>query len=97
MSKSAPVWPCLAFNSDGEQLEVYPDLVINLEYWDCECERDYIHALDKTVCEKCGQTQELGPSSHENEVREMVKSTRFQSDYKEHDAGQALLPKFGDI
>lgn len=73
MNSNAPVWPHLAFNSDGERIEVYPDLVLNLDYWDCECEHDYIHALDETVCERCGQTRESGPSSHENEVRDRVK------------------------
>lgn len=92
MNSNAPVWPYLAFNSDGERIEVYPDLVLNLDYWDCECEHDYIYALDKTVCERCGQTQESGPSSHENEVRERVKNLP-QPDGNEHGTGRELSPK----
>jgi len=71
-----PAWPKRVLNSDGERLEVHSDLVLNLEYWDCECARDYIHALDKAACERCGQTQESGPSSRENEVRKQVKTAR---------------------
>lgn len=88
MSKSMPIWPYLAFNSDGERLEVYPDLVINLEYWDCECKHDYIRALDNVACERCGQTRESSPSSHENEVRKQVKNMLSQPNHKEHDVGK---------
>lgn len=60
------------YNAYGERIEDLGDLVLNFDYWDCECERDYIHPLSQKVCKVCGTLQEDGPSSHENEVLQQV-------------------------
>lgn len=56
-------------NEYGEELEVYPDLVLNLEYWDCDCEADYIHAVNVPQCWRCRATFEQRPNAREPEVR----------------------------
>jgi len=45
---------------------------INLteEYWDCECETNYIHYKTKTWCPICKKQQEEQPPSRLNEVVE---------------------------
>ena len=63
-------------NQHGDRVEVTGDITLNLDYWDCECERDYIHPLTQTVCSACGFSQEDGPSSHENEVQAQVYAKR---------------------
>jgi hypothetical protein len=38
-------------------------------YWDCECEKDYIHAKDTShQCDLCGASQDEQPDSHYDEV-----------------------------
>lgn len=38
------------------------------EYWDCECERNYIHHKNQPCCTKCGSIREDCPSSRFDEV-----------------------------
>jgi hypothetical protein len=39
------------------------------DYWDCECDQDYIHLKSKSYrCEKCEYTADCGPDSRVNEV-----------------------------
>ena len=46
---------------------------LNSNYWDCECEENYIHKKSKTFCSKCGAEEENQPDSHANEVEAMLK------------------------
>lgn len=56
-------------NSFGEALEIYPDgIVLNLDYWDCNCATHYIHPISKESCPRCDARQEEMPSSREREV-----------------------------
>jgi len=38
------------------------------DFWDCECESDYIHAKDETNCVKCGTPVDDRCDSRVNEV-----------------------------
>lgn len=38
------------------------------KYWDCECERNYIHSSSETVCPKCGAHRDEQPDSIVAEV-----------------------------
>ena len=38
------------------------------EYWDCECEKNYIHPKSDATCLKCGCAHEDRPDSHTIEV-----------------------------
>ena len=44
------------------------DVVLTDEYWDCECDDNYIHPVSQLRCDICGADQEDAPSSHYNEV-----------------------------
>lgn len=47
-----------------------PDVQTTLEYWDCECEHNYIHPATHTWCHKCKAHKEEMPSSRVEEVLE---------------------------
>lgn len=41
----------------------------NPDYWDCECETQYIHKkTDSNECKECSTTDEYQPDSHVGEV-----------------------------
>jgi len=52
-----------------ENLETTGGITLNLDYWDCECDDNYIHFKARTNCSKCGAIQEDQPSSRSNEVK----------------------------
>jgi hypothetical protein len=56
-------------NAWGEPLDASGGIVCNLDYWDCECETDYIHHVQCERCWRCGAEKEESPSSREEEVR----------------------------
>lgn len=47
-----------------------PDVQTTDEYWDCECEHNYIHPAAHTWCHKCKAHKEEMPSSRVEEVLE---------------------------
>lgn len=66
------------YNEFGEELEIYSDLVLNLEYWDCTCEIEYIHPVSLPQCWRCEATFEERPNAREPEVRAFRERTNFQ-------------------
>jgi hypothetical protein len=44
------------------------------DFWDCECEHDYIHPKSIIACGKCETTQENQPDSHYTEVMAAINS-----------------------
>jgi hypothetical protein len=43
----------------------------NPNYWDCECETNFIHAKAQTLaCSLCGMTEDESPDSRVNEIKE---------------------------
>lgn len=42
---------------------------VKAEYWDCECERRYIHPSSDIICPTCGAEKRNSPDSIRNEIR----------------------------
>ncbi len=40
-----------------------------LQYWDCDCEHDYIHPANIAVCSVCKYEREDGPDARVTEVQ----------------------------
>jgi len=51
-------------------LEKIGDVTLTDEYWDCDCEDNYIKSVSLDHCEDCGAYREQSPDSHLNEVLE---------------------------
>jgi len=49
-------------------IEILGDIVLTSEYWDCECEKNYIHPLSEKKCYICDVLQSDQPFSRVNEV-----------------------------
>ncbi len=47
-------------------------MVLSAEYWDCECERDYIHHNSVDECHRCGARRDDMPDSRQSEVDEGI-------------------------
>lgn len=62
-----------SLNAQGERLEYVGDIVLNLDYWDCECQNNFIHPISQKRCNACGSEQEECPSSRENEVQLLLR------------------------
>ncbi len=44
------------------------EIQTNPNYWDCECEADYIHPKGSVTCSKCGALEDEQPDSRQNEI-----------------------------
>lgn len=62
------------YNTCDEKIQEIGNIILNLDYWDCECEHKYIHRIEQKECNVCAQTQEQSPSSREYEVQMLVKN-----------------------
>ena len=51
-----------------EKNEKINDAITTEKYWDCECERDFIHPKTQSKCNICGVLAEEQPDSRVNEV-----------------------------
>lgn len=69
----------------------------NENYWDCECEEDYIHEkAKKKHCVKCDTYEDEQPDSRQSEVEEVklierirnICSTNVDVDWLENDASE---------
>ncbi len=49
-------------------IETIGDIELTTEYWDCECEKNYIHLRSEESCPVCQALQEDQPNSHVSEV-----------------------------
>jgi hypothetical protein len=61
-------------NQFGERLESTSGIILNLEYWDCECEENFIHLINEKVCSVCNTRQENQPNSRESEIEIMIRA-----------------------
>ena len=52
-------------------IENLGDIVLTDEYWDCECELDFIHHRSQLFCPICQCEQDDQPNSRLNEVQEI--------------------------
>ena len=46
------------------------NILLNPDYWDCECEKNYIHEAKQKRCRKCGSRRDEMPDSRQNEIDE---------------------------
>lgn len=67
------------------------DIVFALGYWDCECDRNYVHPCNHDACPVCGVAAEEQPVSRADEVRAYLAS--FGLEVETQEAGDALLPR----
>ena len=44
------------------------DFCTNQNYWDCECEKKYIHHKSVKSCDLCNTSENEQPDSAENEI-----------------------------
>ena len=51
-------------------IEIMRDLQLTDEYWDCECQKDYIHFRSRKFCPVCKKMREDQPNSRVSEVLE---------------------------
>jgi hypothetical protein len=49
-------------------IEKMGDIELTDEYWDCECEKEYIHLRSQEICPICKTEQEEQPNSRVIEV-----------------------------
>lgn len=56
------------YNGFHEKLEKIGDITLNHEYWDCDCEKDFIHSNTRSTCNKCNYERDESPNSRENEI-----------------------------
>lgn len=49
-------------------IEKIDDIELTNEYWDCECEKEYIHLRSEESCQKCKALQEDQPDSRVSEL-----------------------------
>lgn len=54
---------------DYKAIEIFGDgLVLTSDFWDCECETNFIHAREEDSCVNCNCYREEQPDSRVNEV-----------------------------
>lgn len=52
------------------------EIVLNPDFWDCECETNYIHSKQLDECPVCHAWQEEQPDSIQNEVEKFFSDTQ---------------------
>ena len=52
------------------------------EYWDCECEENYIHSVKSEFCRECGSLRENQPNSRSEEVIAMLVLNKITKGYR---------------
>lgn len=53
------------------------DLVLTSDYWDCECEDNFIHPKSQKSCSRCGALAEDQPDSRANEVSDWIRKNKL--------------------
>ncbi len=63
-----------------DSLKTYPDTFeTNDNYWDCECETDYIHKIEKSACRLCSAIEIEQPPSRQAEIDGSIKEVNYES------------------
>jgi len=50
------------------RLEQCGDILLDLDFWDCECRKNFIHPISQSFCPICIADEKDSPSSRANEV-----------------------------
>ena len=58
------------------------DIVLNEDYWDCECLSNYIHSKKKLECSKCNSLVDEQPDSRQEEVKYYKPMTLKERNYR---------------
>ena len=76
----------------------------NPNYWDCECETNFIHAKSKTLaCSLCGMTEDESPDFRVNEIKGMndliksINNIREYLKYSEVDGWENLKEDLSEL
>lgn len=56
-------------NTHGETIENIGGVACNENFWDCECQRDYIHPATEASCPCCQAAFVESPPAREDEVQ----------------------------
>jgi len=56
----------------SHNLENIGGIVLNLDYWDCECKTHYIYYKTVRVCNRCNALKEDQPNSRQTEVQNNI-------------------------
>lgn len=61
-------------------------IITNNNFWDCDCEENYIHPVSQKQCEICGALEEDQPPARQNEIdaEEEVQRVLHRSRRKKH-------------
>jgi len=60
----------IVFRNEVLALEI--GIITTPDFWDCECEEDFIHSSADEACPTCGARRDEQPDSRVNEVSEML-------------------------
>lgn len=58
------------------RIEEVGDIVTTPDFWDCQCEQNYIQDKNQPVCEICKAVSDEQPDSRVNEVKNWLDSQR---------------------
>jgi hypothetical protein len=64
-------------NQFRERIQTSGDIVLNLDYWDCECKENYIHHISQDECPICKASKNDQPNSREDEINIHIIGCRF--------------------
>lgn len=56
-------------------IENIGDIETTPDFWDCECDKNYIHKKKLAACNICNATADEQPDSRSNEVRHYIQHT----------------------
>jgi hypothetical protein len=63
---------------DSKCYNFLADIITTSDYWDCECEQDYIYPKSEQTCSRCQAIQYEQPDSRVNEVQNKMPSAKFR-------------------
>lgn len=53
-------------------MSMYSEIILDMDFWDCECDEDFIHSRFREFCIRCGSLRSEQPNSRANEVSHFV-------------------------
>ncbi len=59
------------------KVESCGDIDLTFDYWDCECEDNYIHNKEELTCLVCKTVSDEQPDSRVNEVKDFLELQGF--------------------
>ena len=78
------------FNPDGSRKEITAEPIkdnsgkefeTNPQYWECNCEENYIHKIPNNYCPLCKAERRYQPDSRQNEIDEYYDSNTDEAQY----------------